>query len=327
MSPFQATFGSEDSEYFKFNFDIGQKPTNFIKDLHKHMKIIRAITTDYQRQLIEERTAHNLPDEQYSKVQQGDRLLVLNRKPFKDYKIQPTYSGVYEVLEDQVSSDTHIQHIATGNTRTVHCSEVKMWYPSSTDDSPADQQALTAGEMESDQILVKRFVSHYGNILKRSDLTFEILFSNNKTEYIQFSNDIFQTIQYEQYIQSLGPEYIHLIFTTKDFELQRREMNSSPIGLAIGTTRYIRLQIWDYALFIKLKLPFEKGKDYFLQVITREYKNHTKTKIDIHVPILNKTRTVDTMFVHQFLQRETIDTNNMILIDDQYIIDNRIRLR
>ena len=254
-------------------------------------------------------------------------MLVLNRKPFKDYKIQPTYSGVYEVLEDQVSNDIHIQHIATGNTRTVHCSEVKMWYPSSTDDRPADQQALTAGEMESDQILVKKFVSHYGNILKRSDLTFEILFSNNKTEYIQFSNDIFQTIQYEQYIQSLGPEYIHLIVTTKDFELQRREMNLSPIDLAIGTTRYIRLQLWDYALFVKLKLPFEKGKDYFLQTVAREYKNLTNTKIDIHVPILNKTRTVDTMFVHQFLQRGTINTDNMILIDDQYIIDNRIRLR
>jgi hypothetical protein len=327
MSPFQATFGNEDSEYFKFNFDIGQKPTNFIKDLHKHIKTIRSITTDYQRQLIEERTAQNLPEEQYNKVQQGDRLLVLNRKPFKDYKIQPTYSGVYEVLENQISNDIHIQHIATGNTRTVHCSEVKMWYPSSTDARSADEQALTAGEMESDQILVKQFVSHHGDILKRSSLTFEILFSNNKTEFIQFSNDIFQTIQYERYIQSLGSEFIHLLVTIKEFEHQKRELNASPIDIDIGSIRYIRLQIWDYAKYEKLKLPYEKGKDYFVEVVLTKYQNQSKTKADICVPIFNKIRTIDTTFVHQFLQRQEVDTSTMILFDDQYVVENRIRLR
>jgi hypothetical protein len=181
--------------------------------------------------------------------------------------------------------------------------------------------------MESDQILVKQFVSHHGNILKRTDLTFEVLFSNNRTEFIQFSNDLFQTVQYEKYIESLGSEYIHLLVTQREFDKQKRDLNLIPLDISLNSPRYLRLQIYDYAQFVKLKLPFDKGKDYYIEVIPKEFKNMTRTKASVHITVLKKSAVYDSSFFHQFLQRTEVDASTMIVIDNNYVINNSIRLR
>jgi ribosomal protein L21E len=114
---FGATFGiyeSNTKNHFNFVMKLGDKPNKYVEKVHEHMKLINQITIEYQEKLNQEKTLINPPDELVNRYVAGDLVMLRNRKLFKDYKLDPEFKGVFEVVQDQTSNQVEIRTVNTG---------------------------------------------------------------------------------------------------------------------------------------------------------------------------------------------------------------------
>jgi hypothetical protein len=321
MSAFTATFGDHNEEYFKFALTTNSKPADYISQLHNNMKLINEITTEYQQKLINDRLAPNPPTQLVNRFKKNDLVLLKNRKIFKDYKLDPSYLGPFLVTRDQITNDVHIQHAATGATDIVFVTELTHFHPSSLDDRPPLVQAREAAELDSNQLLIDKIIDIKGDPNKRSDLSFQVRFVNSTTNWIPFSQDIFTTIHYENFIKErmIKHTYLqHLVYTTKEWKDKMKELNAKPIEhLPKNTTTFTYLSSYDYNWYHQLNLPYTDTKQYMVKLTCQGHDNKALTKVKLYCPIFKEYYSASQEYLLLYTVRNIND-------EDHILIDNNI---
>ena len=319
FTPFQATFAEPDGDRFKFDMTMEDKPSKFISQLHENMTLVRELTDEFQADLIQKRTASNIPRHLLNRLQPGDLVLVRNRKIFKDYKLDPDWLGPYEVISHR-ENDVTVVHVNTGERRVVHIEELKIFYPDAQDDAPAIEQAQKAAELDSDQIIISEILSMTGDHNRRTSLTFLVKFSDNSITTKTFDQDLFQTVQYERFIRSKLPyqPYLQpLLYSIKDFKTKYKDFCKLPLrDLPKDTVLYTFLHSFGYDWFVSLDLPDIGDKQYVIQLTSRGL-NKARNKIVLYSPLFRDTYEKDESYLILYTV-PSVDQDHHVLIDEEF---------
>ena len=301
MSAFTATFGDFEEEHFKFAMATDHTSSDYITQLHSNLTLINTITSEYQRKQIEERTASNPPTLIHPKYVENDLVMLRNRKIFKDNKLDPLKLGPYRVTRNQVSNDVDLEHCATKETLTAHVSELSPFHPNVLDDRDPLTQAAYAGELDSDQIIIKTITKMTGDYNKKSTLQFEVVFSDDSVHIKNYDRDLSTTVQFEDFIKSKlqdRPYLIKLLHTEKSWREEAAKINSEPItGIPAGDKLYTFLNSYGYDWFQSLNLPDIGDKDYVVQLTSL---GMDKNKLRLRADLFRQEFSADQLYLRLF---------------------------
>jgi hypothetical protein len=125
-------------------------------------------------ELIADHKIGNAPAESRNKYQPGDLVLydtLYDDKARQSAKLDSRYKGPYEVLR-QVKDEVKCRHLALGSIKQLLVERLKLFVGSKDD-------AFKLAMEDADQFLVNRITAWKGNPAVRTEMEFEVLFSDN----------------------------------------------------------------------------------------------------------------------------------------------------
>jgi hypothetical protein len=312
--PFHAHFGSADATYFRMPEEGEGDPMRrchaFIQLLDKNLRVLTAISQQFQQKLIDERTSLT-PAEFQNQFQPGD-LVLWQRNPDEPLpsKLTPKFVGPYEVLQ-QEKNDVTCKHIILGDIKVFHVTRLKMFFGTF-------EEAKRVAMIDNDQFVINRFLAYRGEPMTRTTVEFEIEFADKSVVWLPWSKDLFDTVQYEDFCRS-KPELFTLLYDVKTADFLVKKLNQSPITeVKPGNTVFVDLRSYGAGWYKQLPLPDLHHVTYCVRYEYTRWHNKKQTKIVASCPIFKETFVVDHLFVKKYGSRLTPEKDSVI-IDEQMV--------
>jgi hypothetical protein len=313
-SPFNLTFGSKSSAYFKFPdgpFD-SKAASAFLKGLNSDMEYLRAKSKDFQDRLVQERTKRNDPEKQ-NVYQKGDFVLYKPRQSIKPSRFTPKYEGPYEVIS-QTKNDVSARHVNLGITKGFFVEDLKIFHGTK-------QEAQRMAILDQDQYEIETFRAYRGDPHTRTTMEFLVVFKDGSEVWLPWSEDLFNTVQYELYCRS-RPELFQLIFKANLARQAVMVLNKSPIDHRwVGKDVYVDLRCYGATWYASLTLP---DKDFRMYVVLYRYERleRKNTHMIAFCAVFNERFSVDHLFIQEYGSRDQFNSTVMTLVDSSFAAQN-----
>ena len=311
VSPYELTFGSKSGVNFRFPEGPFDKTTAsaYLRSLNEDLDHLRGKSKEYQDQIVAKRTATNDPDHQ-NVYQKGDFVLYKPRQAIKPSRFSPKFEGPYEVIE-QTKNDVVARHVNLGVTKTFYVEDLKIFHG-----DREDAQKLSL--LDQDQYEIDRFLAYRGDPHTRSTMQFLVRFKDASEVWLPWSDDIFNTVQYEEYCRSKS-ELFQLVFRVHIAKLQISELNKTPIDPAwVGHVVYVDIRSYGAMWYEELNLP---DKDFTTYVVPYVYEKleRRNSRIVAFCELFNERFLVDHLFVKEYGSKVMFDKQLMKLIDSAFL--------
>jgi hypothetical protein len=311
--PFHATFGADDETYLRMpdQLDDSQRTHDYVRLLNNNLRHLTAVSTKYQHALVLQRTA-STPPELQNQYQPGDYVLFhLNPNDPLPSKLSPRFLGPFEVVQ-QVKNDVEVRNLIVGNLQRFHVDRLKLFHGSK-------DQAFSMAQLDNDQFVVSHFGAYRGDPLRRTEMEFEVHFADGSVVWLPWSNDLFQTVQYEDFCRSHPPLY-PLLHSAAAARTKMQEINKTPIdSLRPGDTVYVDLRSYGAAWYETLNLPDCDHKSYVVACYVLRFANTKSTKVVCHVDVFNETLTENHHWVRSYGSMTVFDKTFMVLVDHNFV--------
>eukprot|EP01041_Mallomonas_annulata_P005421 gene5421-10856_t len=224
--------------------------------------------------------------------QPGD--LILYRYPVdkpKPSKLSSPFLGPYEVIF-QTKNDVEARHLSMGNIRTFHVTEVKLFV------GPREV-ARQLSYTDANQFDILEFRNYIGDPAKRTTCEFEVIFQDGATLWLPWSNDIFNTVQYETFCRAKR-ELNPLLFTAAESRIRIKSIRAQAITtVQPGDTAYMDLRNIKPYWYEGLELDQKYEILYLVQISYGEWMSpNTHKKIRASMPVFHSMYSgVDNYFV------------------------------
>jgi hypothetical protein len=210
-----------------------------------------------------------------NKFQPGDFVLFLySAEGEMLHKLDVQFLGPYTVL-------THVQvrNLITDVISIFHAERLKPFYDSR-------EQAYDAALRDQNQYLISRFLAYRGNPLVRTSVSFKVQFEDSSIHWKPWSKDLFDTIQYEEYCNSL-PQLAPLVALLRESKILIAQVNLTPIiKINIGDTAYMDIRAIGAGWYERLHLPNQDTSTYVVPVIFLSCHSDQHLKINCSSPSL-----------------------------------------
>jgi hypothetical protein len=300
--PYELTFGSVDMAYFEFP-DLLQtdvKSGSFLAKLNEKLRLVREISRAYQEALVSERMSNQLEEQTLFKA--GD--FVLFQQPDRKSKLQPLYQGPFQVVS-QMKNDVEVRNLIRGNIIKVHVSRLKIFHGTLED---AKKMAL----LDNDQYEIDCLLAYKGDPLKRMRMTFLVRFKDTSEHWLEYSNDLAQTLQFEFYC-NLHVELRPLLYTAAQTKTYLSQLNKTPITeVEPGDNVYVDLRCYGSDWFDTLNLPNQYFTRYMV-LYTYENFNATRTRIKCYCPVFKERFIVNRDFVQRYGTIKALPHDSVLL--------------
>ncbi len=304
-SPMEATFGSHDIRYM--TIDPAQTSENqygaYITSLNDVLQTIRTVA--HETNAVRAAKQHNhTPLDTANIYIIGD--FVLRKQRIKPNKLSPKFLGPYEVIQCH-KNDITCRHLVTHATDTYVMDTLQMYFGTR-------EQAYEAALRDADQHLIRNIITHIGNPLKRTSLTFKVLFEDDDVIWKPYDKDLADSIHFETYCQS-KPFMQHLLISDKAAKAQNTARLAIPIDYKVDDTIYVDLFAWAANTYHDIGLPDTDANNYFVAgVCTKLTLN--KKELHINFPILKKKLIVNQSFLHGYAYRQVPQGSRIITQQD-----------
>jgi hypothetical protein len=310
--PFHAHFGSQDETYFKLpeSLTLPEATNEYVKLLNENLQLIRSISHEYQLKLIKERTEAT-PAELQNSYQTGDFVLLL-RDPSKPLpsKLTPHFAGPYEVVS-QFKNDVKCRSLIYGSIQDYHVQRLKLFHGTR-------EQAVALARLDNDQYEILRFIAYRGDPLTRTTMEFEIEFIDGSISWELFSDDLFQTIQYEEFCRN-HPPLFPLIYKAAEAAREVKELNAKPIeSVAPGDTVFLDIRSFGHEWYATLDLPDLFHSTYVVSCFYQKWKSNAHRKIEVKCDIFDQEYVFDHFTVRSYGTVKIFDPSSMILVDKSF---------
>ena len=313
VSPYELTFGSKSAVNFRFPegpFDKS-KASSYLRALNDDLDHLRQTSKEYQDKIVAKRTASNDPAHQ-NVYQKGDFVLYKPRQAIKPSRFSPKFEGPYEVIA-QTKNDVVARHVNLGVTKTFYVEDLKIFHG-----DREDAQKLSL--LDQDQYEIDKFLAYRGDPHTRSTMQFLIRFKDATEVWIPWSEDIFNTVQYEEYCRS-KPELFQLVFRHNIAKLQISELNKTPIDPAwIGQVVFVDIRSYGATWYEELNLPDKDLKTYVVPFVYEKLERRN-SRIVAFCELFNERFLVDHLFVKEYGSNSVFDKQLMKLIDTAMLIE------
>jgi hypothetical protein len=270
-TPFQLKYGTEDAAYFRVPSDSphGDAP-KLLRRLDANLKTVRALSLEFQEQLILERARRNIPLVTY---QPGDLILwnpLSDSSHLHQTKLAPAYHGPFRVIQ-QISNDIECEHIVTLDLKTFHTSRVKPFIGT-------NEEAYSVGLIDQDQYPILSVNYYSGNPHIRSSLSFNITFGDFDIRNVSFSQDLVRSGPIKEFCEK-HPELRIILVTLSAAKSYIQQLNRTPITFFKDTEElYLSLRYFDgtdRSWYDSLQLPHPEITFYALVKIYSSTKAKT----------------------------------------------------
>ena len=248
--------------------------------------------------------------EEQNLFQPGD--LVLFDKGAKVHpKMSHRYMGPFRV-KHQYKNDIDCQHLVTGQIVRVDVRDVKL-YPG--DEETGYKMALR----DHDQHNVESILFYKGDRQKRSSMTFTIKFQDGDIKEVPYSQDLFDSIPYEEFCRS-RPYLYHLIFPTDRANKYIADIKNRNIEDYVpGDEAYVDLRCFGDLWYEDLQLPDSHILTYVAPFKFTHWYHRTSKKVLSAMHLLTRrTFRFNNYHVHCFVYKQ-LDSANMVLIDEDFL--------
>lgn len=186
-------------------------------------------------------------------------------------------------------------------------------------------------QIDNNQFVVDKIIAYRGEPWTRTTMSFEVLFADGTLIWLPFSQDLFTTIQFGDFVaskRSLFP----LRFSAELAMQERTRINTLPItAVEPGDTVLVDLRSYGATWYQQLDLPDSDHLDYMLEFTYTGWKSRNKRTIKAVCTILDETYySLDHCFVHQYgsyvVKRDHLNNiasqlpANVRLVDKQLLI-------
>jgi hypothetical protein len=152
-------------------------------------------------------------------------------------------------------------------------------------------------------------------------MEFEIEFADGDKRWIPYSNDIFQTEQYEMFCDK-HPELFLLKFRTDIAKTVASTTNKEIItSVDVGTKVYVSLRQYGCGWFESLELPDFEHIKYVILFEYTEWKSPAHKKINIHSELTLDSWLVGNLWIRQFGTTTIFDPDTMRLVDEKFLLE------
>ena len=306
-TPFELTFGTYAKEYM----DMAQGNLNTsahtrLRVLNTTLKKIHKKSADYQVKLTERRAMTSVPPGKHNKYQPGDMVLF-----YKGPKVHPKmthlYTGPYKV-QRHVKNDVTCQHMATGEIRLFDVESLKIF-------AGSEEEAYAAARRDQDQHVIKRILTHRGDILKRSTLVFTTEFEDGEVRELPYSLDLFNAIPYEDYCRS--KTYLrHLVYSHEEAKQFIKEKTIPK--LRPGHDVYLNIMLYGNDWFYQLGLPDSDTVTYVSKCSLLKL-GKSKSWASLKNTVNEERLRLNAFEFYCYAHLE-YDPNNMVLIDEAFVV-------
>ena len=309
IAPYTLTFGSDAVRHFDFPKESADKAitAKFLKTLDEDLAVAKNMATELQQKLVEKRTKFN---EAQNMFQEGDFVLhrIPEDKPLMS-KLVGRYSGPYVVLV-QRKNDVSCRHCATGQVKEFFVGDLKLFVGT-------EEDALKMAMLDADQFVVDKFLAYKGDPMSRMSMEFQVKFVDGSIVWLPWSEDLFSTIPYEDYVRSI-PELFPLLYRLKEARAMISDINKSPIpDIESGDKFYVDIRFYGVDWYEALNLPDMHNKTYVAEHIYGRI-NANRLKVDVSCHILNRKFVANALFVYQYGKRVN-PRDGDVLITSQHI--------
>ena len=259
------TFGTLSYKYFDFPPEINDmdKASAYVVNLDKNKRYITELSKQYQQELVRKR--HGNVTESNQNIYRPSELILLRLDPakHKPNKLHPKFEGPYVVIEHK-RNNIKCRHVTKDEVFDFHNDDVKLFIG----DMAA---AKVIAQLDGNHYNITSFDKHYGDPERRSTMNFLITFADGEQLWRPWSQELFQTVQYEAYVHTHRPLY-PLLFTLDDFAKIKAETNKKPIaGVSPGDRFYVDLRLYGYDWYKSLALPNDDDLTYVFECVYTKY--------------------------------------------------------
>jgi hypothetical protein len=314
--PFHAHFGNKNATYRKLPEGLSSSQTTheYVKLLDDNLRTIMDISKRYQDNIVADRTAKSDPLLQ-NKFCQGDFVFFqMNPENPLPNKLHPKYLGPFEVLS-QTKNDVECKNLIYGTVSKFHIERLKIFYGTR-------EQAYKLAQIDTDQYIIRRFLSYRGDPDTRTTMEFYVEFEDNSKVWLPWSNDLFDTTFYEDYCERT-PELFLLKYRLERAKQVSADINKQVIDqVELADEVFVDLRSYGSEWYKDLNLENMDLARYVLKYVYTEWENHKHRKIWVSCDLLDEHFKVGPMWIKKYGSCKILDAITMTLVDEQFIIDH-----
>lgn len=284
ITPYEATFGSDDVVYFNFK-DDSEVSHPFVKHLSQNLKTIRENSFKFQQKLIAERSKNFVQ----TVFKPGD--FVLHQRAGRQNKLQPQFQGPFEVLSHH-KNDVKVRNLVRGNISELHVSKLKIFHGTKA-------EALEMANLDNDEFVIDVLLGYKGDPLERTSMDFLVRFADKSELWLPWSRDLSDTVQFEHFCNTHSELRVLLMPSTKVQKYLSGIIREPITEINIGDVVYVDLRTYQSAWYDSLSLPDKYTHQYVLKYNYVRFKLNN-TQVLMHCIVFNEYFWVKRDFVLRY---------------------------
>ena len=160
-----------------------------------------------------------------------------------------------------------------------------------------DAKGLAA--VDADQVFIQAILAFRGDPLKRTSMSFLVVFIDGDQQWVDWSQDLFNTALYETFCSS-HPALRPLLGTASEATKWLTAQRKTPItAVSPGVTVFVELRAFGADWYQTLNIPNPHTHFYFVVCIYKQWKVASRT-IELSIPLFRHTLIVDSVFVYMW---------------------------
>ena len=292
ISPYTLLFGSESVRHFELptgSLNPSSAPS-YLKALDADLKVVKEYSLKFQAELVKKRVDPQVKQNFYQK---GDFVLFAypDDKPLPS-KLNGKYAGPYEVIS-HTKNEVSCRHCATGKVSEFYVGDLKLFFGSRED-------AVRMAMIDADQFKVDIILAYSGDPMLRTSMEFLIRFADKSEVWVPWSDDLFETVQYEEFVRFI-PALFPLLLRVKETQHQITSLNRTKITeVHPGDEVLIDIRCYGHSWYDALPVPDRHIHTFVAKHIFGAYSSSSQLKISVSCPLLKRTLIVNHLFVKQY---------------------------
>ena len=310
ISPQELTTGSASLSYYSFLPTGRNHSTNtYLQTLNNYLNIAHEESSRFHKRLIESRKAKGAKI--FYEYTAGELVLAkVNRRTIEN-KLKVVLMGPFRVVKSD-RGNIECEHLAKAQqiNPVFHISRLIPY--TGRDDNEAFELAMR----DDEQHLTKSIKGYRGDPVKgRMYMTFLVEYSDGELCWVQYSIDLKQNVQFNNYIRSI-PELFTL--TDSRFNMAKILQDMDKQNIDVKKEFYMDLRALGFTWYDSLKLPDSDTTTYRIKAVVQ--KGNNAKLANVILPDLNGEviKSLKQSWFHIHAKVTSIN-NSFVLVNDNFI--------